>query len=626
MNGESNTALRNYFKLRRLFNRKKTDKSCFNWLIQIEAVNLDSSVFDTNQISIRRGGTIVIHKTLGAIRERIEAQFSGDVSTSGNATTISIGGSYLLLHFSGSDVHFEQAKSIIEAVLSEKDSKRVSFLTAQIALEENDNSTDINAHQLSQYRNRLTNSIRCQQGKLISLHSANLSVETPAKDSNAQYCDFDQLRPAETLFSMSKQHPDGDIETKVVSQYSKDRHHFGSQQKRTYILEALKHLPSNEEENLNQTDTEQNYSDIAFANDFKELSNFPNKQEEHIHVNNKVALLYFDGNQMHKSQSGLSANELITFDNELDKRKQAFLANLIKEFRLDDTLYETAQETNNSSAEKAQKILKLELLLWGGDEIMIAVPSWAGFRVLSLFYKAMNGLMAKEDVDITFASGLLIAPHNAPIKQLSKTVIALAEHSKTFTRTCNAVTPMLLESIDYPTDEISDFWRRRYQPLIAFSEAVKETYLGDLITPLVIPGELELDAIVDLKNKISDNHLNGPLRKRVVSLLSIPLEAHNYSLLLQEIKSVNLWAKREADADIEEVNEYFKILDENDIKNISNTKEESDTPNIDARQKAYVLLNHLQALVQFLEYRRYIYRPNQQSVHSKTETEQQEAR
>ena len=117
---------------------------------------------------------------------------------------------------------------------------------------------------------------------------------------------------------------------------------------------------------------------------------------------------------------------------------------------------------NTDQGFKSGKQIRLEVLLWGGDEILIVVPAWRGFRTLQLFYEIMQGAKF-ENEPLTFAGGIVFSQANTPIYRLRNLAKELADIVKENSNKENAFDYLILESIDYPSEPITVLRERVFQ-------------------------------------------------------------------------------------------------------------------------------------------------------------------
>ncbi|MBK6744819.1 MAG: hypothetical protein IPG66_18440 [Hydrogenophilales bacterium] len=78
--------------------------------------------------------------------------------------------------------------------------------------------------------------------------------------------------------------------------------------------------------------------------------------------------------------------------------------------------------------------IRLEILLWGGDEMMFVVPAWKGWWLLDFFFSKSEDWEApvgEQSDRLHHAAGLVFCHHNAPIARVKHLAKNLAELVKT---------------------------------------------------------------------------------------------------------------------------------------------------------------------------------------------------
>jgi hypothetical protein len=88
----------------------------------------------------------------------------------------------------------------------------------------------------------------------------------------------------------------------------------------------------------------------------------------------------------------------------------------------------------------------MEVLLWGGDEIAIVVPAWAGWWTLAKFFGMAAGDAGPNK--LSYGAGLVFCHHNAPIRRVRHLADKLAGRAKQVSRTENRCAYQVLESFD----------------------------------------------------------------------------------------------------------------------------------------------------------------------------------
>lgn len=160
-----------------------------------------------------------------------------------------------------------------------------------------------------------------------------------------------------------------------------------------------------------------------FTDDLEELST----DTRQGNLSEKIAYIYIDGNKFGSLQQNLNETQLKMFDCKLQQFKRAFMK----------SLFELAK-THPSFMDRNK--LRLETLLWGGDEITLVVPAWMGWTVATTFYNTAKDFRDETNKplqldsdgikDLTFAMGLVFAHHKNPVRNLDKIARELAETVK----------------------------------------------------------------------------------------------------------------------------------------------------------------------------------------------------
>jgi hypothetical protein len=128
-------------------------------------------------------------------------------------------------------------------------------------------------------------------------------------------------------------------------------------------------------------------------------------------------------------------------------------------------------------------LVRLETLLWGGDEMLLVVPASKGLKLLRFFYEFTKGWAFKDNT-LSHAGGLVFCRAKTPIRRIRKFAQELADAVKGETREKNRFDYMVLESIDYPSESLEklrkkifpDELMQQYQVL----KPVNSTMLGAL--------------------------------------------------------------------------------------------------------------------------------------------------
>lgn len=179
--------------------------------------------------------------------------------------------------------------------------------------------------------------------------------------------------------------------------------------------------------------------------------------KEYPSLKNKIALLYFDGNGFGNIQAKVgSVEEQAHFDRQIKTYRRGFLAQVLALFKDD----------------RSRGVLRLETLLWGGDEMLFVVPASKGMALAQAFYRHSRDWAVElggESFRLSHAGGLVFCHHKTPVARAAGLARDLAEAVKgrRYGREGNYFDYMALESIDYPAEPLATFVAKRYGKLLA---------------------------------------------------------------------------------------------------------------------------------------------------------------
>ncbi|MDM8539457.1 hypothetical protein QUF90_00075 [Desulfococcaceae bacterium HSG9] len=144
-------------------------------------------------------------------------------------------------------------------------------------------------------------------------------------------------------------------------------------------------------------------------------------------LSGKIAYIYIDGNKFGALQQDFSVKQFREYDIKLQGFKKKFLAGILE------------LVIENKSFLTTDHRVRLETLLWGGDELKLIVPAWMGWKVASLFFRLaesdemkMETKINNENItcDLTYAMGLVFAHRNNPVRNIGQIAEELAETVK----------------------------------------------------------------------------------------------------------------------------------------------------------------------------------------------------
>ena len=360
-----------------------------SYLLRVEAVNLGSFVYDTGDLSTTRGGSLLLLK---GIRE-VATKFSTELDPL--STGASIG---LFAVRNGAD-----AKTVATGVKN--------FLTADSPFKHATWVVDVveeDSRGFIAARERLIALNRWQQ-----MQQPSLVIPPWNSDSKCLTpCSVDRRRPATARDTARGEQ---------VSPSVLVRREFGRDQKQEFFKEWA---PTSA-------------AKMTFVNDLDSLSADPSRGNLH----HKIAVLFIDGNGFGKIQDDLirQAATPAQQQKDWDKRIKTFHGQFLE--ALLDKMKATPNDWTNGDN------YRIEVLLWGGDDILLVVPAWQGWWTLGFFFQEA----AKWTINtnpLTHKAGLIFCHHKAPIQRIVRLADELAATAK-LDGTKNRAAYHVFESFDH---------------------------------------------------------------------------------------------------------------------------------------------------------------------------------
>ncbi|MQX38170.1 hypothetical protein GHC57_16770 [Roseospira navarrensis] len=429
-------------------------------------------VLDTEDLSTIRGGGLLL---LDAIYDIQKKFFEEDKD--GNGEVISTGASVGLFLYRGDRGTVEDLVQEIRAHVAMK------YPHATILVE------CLTAKPGTFLLDRECLSARIRFAQLMA---PSLAVPTVPEGERLRYgreavavCGLDQVRPAAGPPRLMK---GSDY---ALSPSTRWRRSHGVAKKKRFYAEVLKRDIPGGEGPLPKLDQ------AEFALHFKQIAA---SRDNWGPLANKMAVLYLDGNSFSKIQNGivraatdgpsgaeadarattgLSGEEadakaikaLRGFDRTVKRYRARFLRSVLADvldagsddpvwwFRTDRDAPEDAtredQDEMDARAANIQSRIRLETLLWGGDEIILVMPAWKGWEVAQKFldhsatWEVKKG-PKEEAVKLHHALGLMFCNHKAPIHRVVGLARAIADHAKKAVgRECSSLACQTLESFDH---------------------------------------------------------------------------------------------------------------------------------------------------------------------------------
>ncbi|MCI5126417.1 MAG: hypothetical protein D3925_18550, partial [Candidatus Electrothrix sp. AR5] len=258
------------------------------------------------------------------------------------------------------------------------------------------------------------------------------SVAVPGFDPQCSgVCDFDKIRPGREQNWLKKEGKD------YISRSVDRRREFGRENRQKFY------------------EAETGIKGLEFTNEFSQISSKP-PEGVNQSLNGKIAFVYIDGNGFGNLQKASgNAQKQREFDTGTrNGRKEVLEESLVRIKDDPDWLWYDKNERVDR--------IRLETLLWGGDEIIWVVPAWQGWWLLKTFYElAEEYLNANRSKPLKHAAGLVFCHHNAPIKPIEALAKDLADGFAKKDRDKNLIAYQVLESFDHAGTDLAGFRKKQ---------------------------------------------------------------------------------------------------------------------------------------------------------------------
>ena len=381
-----------------------------DYYLRVEAVNLDNFVYDTNDISTIRGGSFLLLDTVNRLESAHDLK--------GLLEKVSMGASAGLFRIIGNDP--DDVKKRVKDYLSNKTDGHTTFVV---------DTLDGDSRSFKAVQEQLISKNRWSQWQQLTIPWGR------GWEGSDLPCTLDGVRPAMVI------EPFPENKSKKVSRSVKFRRDRG----RELRNDIYAHI-------LGQTSCP-----YEFARNLEMLS----EDKDQGVLNKKIAFIYIDGNKFGRIRDEKCTEE---------KMLQEFDKSVQKDFR-EAVLKKLLSHMYGNDASQADEKLRLETLLWGGDEIEWVVPAWKGWEVLRLFYE-FDPNHAYDKIPLTHAAGIVFCHHNAPILQIRKLAHRLADIAKSNLTSIpksrehgDIFHYLVLESFDMLEGSLDPFLKHYYKPV-----------------------------------------------------------------------------------------------------------------------------------------------------------------
>ncbi|MEM9733166.1 MAG: hypothetical protein AAF903_06730 [Pseudomonadota bacterium] len=422
-----------------------------SFLLRYGAIEFSNTVFDMQQLSAIRGGSLAFLYSRNAVADCLTRLLGAEKVTS---------------VFAGAS----QGAWVLEADRSEAQEalKQVEAALAQ-------NSADSGPHAHMAYTASIVEITGTVEQALIRAEALNAvqaqqfaRLPLPTFDPDTQKPDTlgDRKRPAHKKVKL------GQMGEHDISDAHLARRRFGSQQRQRFYRDFARQVAEEEASGPDMGE--------AFTHDFASLVENPpphwfdpktgEKRPLPVSVRGKTAVFYADGNRFSRlfaaAQTAQDLGELSAY---LRQQQGELLHGLLEWYRLGA---QTTPHAFQFTGDDGNPRYRLETLLFGGDEMLFVLPAWLALGFVSEFYRLMDGWRFGEK-RLSFSGGLVIANANTPIRQTKALAEALAEENKARfegegaaaaleSAEANGLQIEIFESLTVPDDDLAAYRQRLY--------------------------------------------------------------------------------------------------------------------------------------------------------------------
>lgn len=401
------------------------------YYLRIEAVNLDHSVYDTHDISTIRGGGFML---LDAVDQLALPDSVKNWQDIGSAASIG-----LFKFEAANDEAAEVARHKAVATVNQRTSEFATYVSAWERIDHPEN--------FDRSVQRLTAKCRWQQYQSPSLALPEMSPKAEEE------CFVDRVRPAVTKAFVQNQ-------MQEVSHAVAVRRKEGIDLRNKIYADILKTQA------------------LKVTNDLETLA----ASGEAGSLDGKIAFLHIDGNRFGSIRHALCKTEtdIINFQRAIREAREGALREILK--------YAQSQKSFQTSDGE----IRLETLLWGGDEIEWVVPAWQALKVLNLFFAQTQErrftAQSGKSVRLTNAAGVILCHHNLPILQIRQYAEELCRMAKStlpketidLDANANCFAFLNMVSFDQMTRHVGDFLEKYHKPAQAHDFVINAAELTEL--------------------------------------------------------------------------------------------------------------------------------------------------
>src|ERR1017187_9535256 len=382
------------------------------FLCALEAVNLNNLFGDCEDLSTTRGGGLAV------------LQIGREVAVRLGAKAVSSGSSQGLLLIEGETA--QEVEDRVKEALGDLGSQDHAVVLSHATV----------IVKACQYHERLFAQEQAELKATIRWSQMRSPTVVYPKLYDTQVCDIDKVRPAVRRQDL--------VHKQNQSDFTHSRRNYGREQKKALIRTVL---------------------GAAAPPTFDVVSEFTEMTSDdggrHGNLRDKLAVLRFDGNDFGEVGHQCNTPALMNiFAKTTQEQQEGFFRALV-----------SANPEGWWTAGPVPKV-RLEIVVYGGDEVTFVTPAWLGWKALRVFYEQAESWPPfesdKESRRLTYSGGVVFCHRNAPIHVIRQLASDLADTAKDRAKAerkakGNFAVYQALESFDAIGEDLNDFINRRYQ-------------------------------------------------------------------------------------------------------------------------------------------------------------------
>ncbi len=434
------------------------------YLLRVEAVNLSSFIYDTDDLSTVRGGGLLCLDAPHAVGGGTAGAASSEVMTAvappfdrwpdpKSVEQVTRGASNAVFRFraASSSQAIETRSAVARHLRSHPTLRHATFVVDVVAQSEAYGDDREALLALNRFRQIRQPSLPVPDRNEATDDALPLANERNEDRSDPPYCGIDGKRPVAAT-EHAAQH-----RKRRLGAAAKLRVGLGKGEKHDLYHRLAEPLetcggfrPTWDFEELTKR------GDDRTAGDVDALG----ARDPYAHLAGKMAVIYADGNKFGAIQTShcTTREAQIEFDQYVRQRRRQLLTR-VRQVVIDDPAWQVVIREHETMAIRH----RIETLLWGGDELVWVVPAWRGWTTARLLFEiGSNWKFGTES--LTHAIGLVVCSHKAPIRGIVKLARDLAEIGKSRHRDRDTLTYQVLESFDSFAGQDAEKVRARLVP------------------------------------------------------------------------------------------------------------------------------------------------------------------